>query len=165
MKTNIMKTIEIDGKSYLIDTEKAAEQGLLKEKDSKPRSWEEYVKMAETVQIVPCDVYANYFDKKDQGRRITYDVFNSEEEARAFCVLGKLIQLRDAWWGEWRPNYAPDCTADNINYNIVCAAGNEMITKDNPCYVNRILSFPTPEMAMDFLNTFRDMIEEAKMFL
>ena len=37
-----METIEINGKSYLIDIEKATEQGLLKEKDSKPRSWEEY---------------------------------------------------------------------------------------------------------------------------
>ena len=37
-----MKTIEIDGKSYLIDIEKATEQGLLKEKDNKPHSWEEY---------------------------------------------------------------------------------------------------------------------------
>ena len=33
-----MEMIEINGKLYLIDIEKATEQGLLKEKDSKPRS-------------------------------------------------------------------------------------------------------------------------------
>lgn len=159
MKTNIMKTIEIDGKSYLIDIEKATEQGLLKEKDSKPRSWEEYVKMAETVQIVPCDVHANYFDKKDRGRRITYDVFNSEEEARAFCALGKLIQLRDAWVGEWRPDWEKSNTKCGI-----CTYRNKIGTSVfvlDSC----LLAFPTAEMCKDFLETFRDLIEQAKMFL
>lgn len=154
-----MKTIEIDGKSYLIDIEKATEQGLLKEEDKKPRSWEEYVKMAETIQIVPCDVYANYFDKKDQGRRITYDVFNSEEEARAFCALGKLIQLRDAWWGEWKP----DWNEVYSKYAIVNASG--CIDFNTATFNSRVLAFPTKEMAIDFLKTFRDLIEEAKMFL
>lgn len=156
-----MKTIEIDGKSYLIDIEKATEQGLLKEKDNKPRSWEEYVKMAETVQIVPCDVYANYFNKKDKGRRITYDVFNSEEEARAFCALGKLIQLRDVWWGECE--WKPDWNEVYNKYTIVNASG--CIDYNTVTFNSRVLAFPTKEMATDFLETFRDLIEEAKMFL
>lgn len=155
-----MKTIEIDGKSYLIDIEKATEQGLLKEKDSKPRSWEEYVKMAETVQIVPCDVHANYFDKKDRGRRITYDVFNSEEEARAFCALGKLIQLRDAWVGEWRPDWS------NINQSQYCIGINSnKVSTACTTFQQRILAFPTQEMRDDFLKTFNDLIGQAKMFL
>ena len=158
-----METIEINGKSYLIDIEKAIEQGLLKEKDSNPRSWEEYA-------IRRCKT-ENFFSSTgvndDDGGDVIcdYDIFNSMDEAKAFCALGKLIQLRDAWWGEWRPDYKPDYVADNSVYNILYAAGSGIITKDNPCYINRILAFPTPEMATDFLETFRDLIEQAKMFL
>ncbi len=91
-----MKTIEIDGKSYLIDIEKATEQGLLKEKDNKPRSWEEYER-----QMMDIKGFAatQYLDNRE------YDKFSDINEANAFYALGKLIQLRDAWWGEWRPDW------------------------------------------------------------
>lgn len=153
-----MTTIEINGKEYQLDIDKAKEQGLLKEKDSKPRSWQEYVKMAETVQIVPCDAYANYFDKRQ--RRITYDVFNSVNEAKAFCALGKLIQLRDAWWGDWKPDWK------DVTQNQYCIGVNsDCISIKCIAFQQRILAFPTAEMRDDFLKTFRNLIEEAKMFL
>ena len=152
-----METIEINGKKYQLDINKAKEQGLLKEKNSKPHSWEEYVKMAETVQIIPCDAYANYFYKKQ--KRITYDVFNSTNEAKAFCALGKLIQLRDTWYGNWKPDWDEVYT----KYTIVNARGR--IELNTATFNSRVLAFPTKEMANDFLETFRDLIEEAKMFL
>ena len=152
-----METIEINGKEYQLDIDKAKEQGLLKEKDSKPHSWEEYVKMAETAQIIPCDAYANYFDKKQ--KRITYDVFNSTNEAKAFCALGKLIQLRDAWYGNWKPDWNENYT----KYTIVNARGGIELCMGTSN--SRVLAFPTKEMATEFLETFSDLIEEAKMFL
>jgi hypothetical protein len=153
-----MKTIEINGKEYKLDIDKAKEQGLLKEKDSKPRSWEEYVKMAETVQIVPCDAYASYFDRIDQGK-FTYDRFNSSVEAKAFCAFGKLIQLRDAWCGDWKP----DWSNDEVKYHVWIMV--DEICIDKAIHIQHVLAFPTEEMAIDFLNTFRDLTEEAKMFL
>lgn len=147
-----MKTIEIDGKSYLIDIEKATEQGLLKEKDSKPHSWEEYENTASN-NVFLTSVYQLENDNR------AYDVFNSEDEAKAFCALGKLIQLRDAWWGDWKP----DWKKSNTKYGI-CAYRNKIDTFDfvlDSC----LLAFPTAEMCEDFLKTFRDLIEEAKMFL
>ena len=152
-----METIEINGKEYQLDINKAKEQGLLKEKDGKPHSWEEYVKIAETAQIIPCDAYANYFDKRQ--KRITYDVFNSTNEATAFCALGKLIQLRDSWYGNWKPNWDEVYT----KYTIVNAGGR--IELNTATFNSRVLAFLTKEMAIDFLETFRDLIEEAKMFL
>lgn len=149
-----MKTIEIDGKSYLIDIEKATEQGLLKEKDNKPRSWEEY----ETTGALPdCNVScASDYNNSDN---FAYDIFNSEEEARAFCALGKLIQLRDAWYDDWKPNWSEIST----KYTIVNAKG-EILINTAACN-SRTLTFPTEEIAIDFLKTFRDLIEQAKMFL
>lgn len=150
-----MKTIEINGKSYLIDTEKAIEQGLLKEKDNKPRSWEEYENTASN-NVFLTSVYQLENDDR------AYDVFYSEDEAKAFCALGKLIQLRDAWWGEWRPDWVQ---ATDYNYNISYIAYEDAMRVSPSVYDSRTLTFPTPEMATDFLETFRGLIEQAKMFL
>lgn len=140
-----MKTIEIDGKEYQLDIDKAKEQGLLKEKDSKPHSWEEYEKN---------NAYGYVPDISSR-----YNYFNSIEEANAFCALGKLIQLRDAWWGEWKP----DWSNDENKYHVWIMV--DEICIDKAIHIQHVLAFPTEEIAIDFLNTFRDLIEEAKMFL
>lgn len=148
-----MKTIEIDGKSYLIDIEKATEQGLLKEKDSKPHSWEEYENTASN-NVFLTSVYQLENDER------AYDVFYSEDEAKAFCALGKLIQLRDAWIGDWKPNWSDDKAKYYIHIydNKICIGSYSN-------YWQQTFAFPTEEMATDFLETFCDLIEQAKMFL
>lgn len=145
-----MKTIEIDGKSYLIDIEKATEQGLLKEKDNKPRSWEEYDRILKHLYI------ASGYDKVGVGGT-RYDRFTTENEAKAFCALGKLIQLRDAWVGDWKP----DWNNDSKPKYCISVEGNEVII-DIHYICQALLVFPTKEMAEEFLNCFRDLLEEAK---
>lgn len=148
-----MKTIEIDGKSYLIDIEKATEQGLLKEKDSKPRSWEEYDKTIKLLHVT------SEYDKVGVGRT-RYDNFVTKNEAKAFCALGKLIQLRDVWVGDWKPDWN-----NNIQSKYcVKVEGNEVTIGLHYIY-QALLAFPTVKMAADFFKTFRDLIEQAKMFL
>lgn len=162
MKTNIMKTIEIDGKLYLIDIEKATEQGLLKEKDSKPHSWIEYIGACN--ENTESCTNASNLDTDDRYRAWRfYDTFNSEDEAKAFHALGKLIQLRDAWWGEWRPKWNIPKEYPDKKYTILCF-DNELC-KDMSTWHSEILSFPTSEMRDDFLKTFNDLIGQAKMFL
>ena len=145
-----METIIINDKEYQLDIDKAKEQGLLKEKDTKPRSWEEYDKKFAGVphyRGVVCDINREF------------DAFGTHEESLAFGMLGRLIQLRDAWWGDWRP----DWNDDEDKYCIYSFNGGMRIS--NTYHSPFILAFPTEEMATDFLNTFRDMIEQAKMFL
>ena len=145
----IMETIKINGEEYLLDIEQAKSQGLLKEKNNKPRSWGEYL------NTQPCGVNST----NDVYHIGEYDSFNSLEEAKAFCVLGKLIQLRDSWWGDWRPNWEDN----EYKYSIVSLCNKIDTTySSNLLY---ILAFPTAEMRDDFLNTFRNLIEEGKMFL
>lgn len=151
-----METIEINGKSYLIDTEKAIEQGLLKEKDNRPRSWREYENTASSNVFL-----ASVYQLENDNR--AYDVFHSEDEAKAFCALGKLIQLRDAWWGEWRP--FPDKMSPSVQVEAFSIWWNVCKFSISNQYITRVLAFPTKEMATDFLETFRDLIEQAKMFL
>lgn len=132
-----METIEINGNAYQLDVEKAKELGLLK--DTKPRSWEEYCN----------NTKRNTYD---------YDEFSSREESMAFIAFGKLIQLRDAWCGDWKPDWHI-----NSKYTIETVCGK--ISKTQVFSINATLVFPTKEMRDDFFETFRDIIEQAKMFL
>lgn len=152
--------IEINGKSYLIDIEKALQAGVLKEKDTKPRSWEEYSDKYE--EKVGHYTNASDIDAYDaiQNDYRCYDTFHTEDEAKAFCALGKLIQLRDAWWGEWKPNWNNGV----MDKCYICFSDNEIST-GSCSSLQRILSFPTAKMRNDFLSTFRELIETAKMFL
>lgn len=149
-----MKEIEIDGKSYLIDIEKATKQGLLIEKTNKrPMSWKEY----ETCYCLPTYSASDY----NGNDRASYSWFYAADEAKAFCALGKLIQLRDAWWGDWRPNW------DNTNERkyVVSVVGDKVMGifySESKVYT---LAFPTEQMRDEFLDTFKDLIGQAKMFL
>lgn len=145
-----METIEIDGKSYLIDIEKATEQGLLKEKDSRPRSWEEYDKAIKLLHVT------SEYDKVGVGRT-RYDNFATANKAKAFCALGKLIQLRDAWVGDWKPDWNND---SKPKYCIDFEENEAIINIHYICQA--LLVFPTKEMAEEFLNCFHDLFEEAK---
>ncbi len=148
-----MQTININSKEYLLDIEKAKSQGLLKEKDNRLYSWDEYIKKHKYGK----DRATDLDDARIGDRR--YDDFNLTEEAEAFCALGKLIQLRDAWWGDWRPNWEED----TIKYSIL--SSRNRLLEYTPSTTSHILSFPTAEMRNDFFDTFRDLIEQAKMFL
>lgn len=160
-----METIEINGKSYLIDIEKATEQGLLKEKDNKPRSWEEYtLSLKNKAYRSTADYDYRYIENGD----CPYDAFRTPEELKAFWALGRLIQLRDAWVGDWKPDWEVEWKQSQLSsevrkYTIICYSNELSI-----CYTiwrSNVLTFPTEEMATDFLSTFRDLIEQAKMFL
>lgn len=145
-----METIKINGKEYQLDIDKAKEQGLLKEKDTKPRSWEEYDKKFAGVphyRGVVCDINREF------------DAFGTHEESLAFCMLGRLIQLRDAWVGDWKPDW------DDEEDKCCIYSCNSEMRISNTRHSPFILAFPAKEMAADFLKTFRDMIEQAKMFL
>lgn len=147
-----MIIIEIDGKDYQLNIDEAKEKGVLKEKDNKPYSWEEYDKALKQLYIT------STYDEIGIGGT-SYDRFATENEAKAFCALGKLIQLRDTWYGNWKPDWDKDYT----KYTIINTRGH--IELNTATFTSRILAFSTKEMATDFLETFRDLIEEAKMFL
>ena len=147
-----METIKINGKEYQLDIENAKKQGILVEKNNVPKSWEEYDHVLKHLYVT-----SGYDNVGVGGTR--YDHFVTENEAEAFCALGKLIQLRDAWWGKWKPDWNELYT----KYTIVNARG--CIDFNTATFNSRVLSFPTKEMATDFLETFRDLIEEAKIFL
>ena len=77
---------------------------------------------------------------------------------RALC---QLLVCRNAWWKRlgWKPDWTDICTKHCIGYN------KDVASKAVSSFSNYILAFPTPEVRDQFLETFKDLIEEAKELL
>ena len=68
----------------------------------------------------------------------------------------QLRQLRKAWVGDWEITNQPYYCIIPSKTKITVLAGSSLL---------RSLSFPTKEMAEDFLDCFRDLCETAKILL
>lgn len=127
---------------------------------NEPKTWEEYCKNTE----LKGKWFINDVSDICQVRIRTNDTFNcafdkaymySKEEAEAFLALMQLRLLRKAWVGERESDWQ--------NGYCIAIYQNEISTfKD--C-INSALSFPTEEIAKEFLECFRDLIEQAKILL
>ena len=101
-----------------------------------------------------CEIWfedANYRDS-------LYDknVCPSKKSAEAHLALIQLEQLRNCYRQGWIPNCYDD---QQTKYCVVYHRGEFKISVLNE--TNRFLSFPTYEMAEEFLECFRDLIEKA----
>lgn len=149
-------TITLNGKDYNIDVEKAKELGVLKEKDSKCKSWDEFREKYKNKQGF-C-----YNDVYRVVGTIEKPIMTSEQltetEAIAIITFSKLLKLRRDWIGDWKPDWSKsEC---KLKYCIV--------VKDNSIIINSFyliqhtFSFPTEEMAKEFLECFRNLFEQCK---
>ena len=91
----------------------------------------------------------------------TFSVLSPVKNAGAVKALGKLLICRNAWWRQL--GWKPDWKGTTDKYCITCTKGKES------CQIlttaNAILAFPTREVRDQFLDSFRDLIEEAKELL
>ena len=132
-------------------------------KDSKPKSWEEF---CEEYPINKEEYFIGTFaeiSKAPEGDRNPFDdrdVCTSEKEAEAFLALMQLRQLRKAWIGDW------ECPKDG-GYAVV--KRNRSSNKIEYCYgyftFYSVMSFPSTEMALDFMCYFGYLLEKAKILL
>ena len=144
LKINIPEGYEIDKEKSTFEeiVFKKVEDPLAK----LPKTWEEYCKQTEG--------YVSYFFSSPKSIikswfEGSYNEFITEERVKQYVALGRLLQLRDYWVGDWKRN------SDNIYViykNVIMAA---MHNSDFP------LTFPTREMAKEFKNCFKDLIKEA----
>lgn len=88
-------------------------------------------------------------------------VLSPGENDNAVRALGKLLICRNAWWDQlgWKPDWEmPD--------EKHCIVGDgDSIKKQVKSFESCILAFPTYEIRDQFLDSFRDLIEEAKELL
>ena len=144
LKINIPEGYEIDKEKSTFEeiVFKKVEDPLAK----LPKTWEEYCKQTEG--------YVSYFFSSPKSIikswfEGSYNEFMTEERVQQYVTLGKLLQLRDYWVGDWKRNL------DNIYViykNVIMSA---MPNSNFP------LTFPTREMAEEFKNCFEDLIKEA----
>lgn len=141
---------------------------IIKEKYTYPKSWEEFCDQYPITDqeyfIDASSAIGNITDtlrRLDRKRRIDADrnMCISKKEAEAFLALMQLRQLRKAWVGDWKPS--------EENYYAICYSIYE---EDEPVVarystIKTVLSFPTEEMAEEFLECFRDLCETAKILL
>jgi hypothetical protein len=147
---------------YEIDKEKSTfEKIVFKKKNTKPRSWGEYV--AQHGQT-----HSYYIDNNSTIRICGWaniissdywkNVLPSKKIAEAFLAMMQLMSLRQAWIGDWEPDWNDEYLL--YKYCIISKrSGFEVYSSIKDI---RALSFPTKEMATDFMNTFKDLLEVAK---
>lgn len=160
----MIKEIEIpDNCDFIIEDNKI----IIKEKKEKviPRTWKEFcenypVKSTECYFGRRSEIY-RAGETLEDSTRLDDDWCTSKEEAEAFLTLIQLRQLRKAWVGDWEQPSSRTYIAV-IAYNI---NDKKVIVETGNFWSNMTLSFPTKEMAYDFLCCFRDLCEIAKELL
>lgn len=143
-----------DGDTYIVKEKKQAP----------PRSWEEFCKrypLKKGEAYIAPDSTIDVADYKcsrnvSEGKNWCA----SKEEAGAFLALMQLRQLRKAWVGDWKQ--PKGILAAGIFYIV---SEDEITVSFDRFRSNVTLSFPTDEMAEDFLSCFRDLCETAKILL
>ena len=142
---------------YEIDKEKSTFEKIVfkKKKNTKPRSWEEYLELNTGFDGAGIDW--NCGGVQTTGLHHRGKAIVPTEYGAPFIAMMQLMSLRQAWIGDWKPDWE-----DYNNYKY-CVFGSKtnfyikiLTSARNP------LSFPTEEMATDFMNCFRDLLEIAK---
>ena len=143
---------------YEIDKEKSTfEKIIFKKINTKPKSWEEY-----------CNNFSGelfYFSNRNSIESVVIsdgmsytakDYLPSEKLTESFLAMMQLMSLRQEWIGDWEPNWK-DGT------RIWCIISREYKLEIGSFYaIAMTLSFPTEEMAKEFMNCFKDLLEIAK---
>ena len=151
--------LTLNGKEYLLDIEQAEKLGLLKEKkDGRVKSWSEYVQKYSGIHGYSYNMTANMITHS--GTPIYTADQLTQHEAKALSAFSQLLKLRRDWIGEWEPDWTNDTTC-----KFVIGYVNKDIKVNVRNVSARNLSFPTEQMAKEFLETFHDLIEEAKILI
>ena len=153
-----MKTLKInvpDG--YEIDKEQSTfEKIVFKEiKKGLPKCWEELEKL----QGFYTDSDSNV--RYSSTNRTTYNnnrnIFATKQQAEASIALAQLSQLREVYRQGWVPDWS---NPNEVKYVFEFSPNGIYI---NRWYsINTFLSFQSKEIASEFLDNFRDLIEKAK---
>ena len=144
--------------NHEIDWQESAKQEkiVFKKKDTKPRSWEEYCKNFKGQYYYiqdNRDNIATSFTPNGYGLVSAYkNYIPSKELTEAFLAMMQLMSLRQAWIEGWDSNL--------FGYAIMLDAKRDIMVSHD--IYHRALTFPDRNMAEDFMNCFRDLLEIAK---
>ena len=152
------QTIEIevpDGKIAIWKDNKVVFEDI---KPQFPKTWEEFCEQ-NAIKRSECylDTSSCIIDMWDGKRDISSDrnVLPNKQATEAHLALMQLHQLRDCYRQGWIP------TEDKASFGITKRIIDNCLSIDKFMYYSMFLSFPTREIAEEFLTNFRDLIEQA----
>lgn len=125
-----------------------------------PKTWEEFCskrKLGDSAcYITPTsEIVQKTYGFCDMDTNRDKNICHSIADAKAHLALMQLHQLRDCY----RQGWVPDCSTTEHKYSIV--RFESKIRAELLFRYNRFLSFQTKELAQQFLNNFRELIEQA----
>ena len=155
METKELKIQIPDG--YEIDKEKSTFEKIVfkKKKNTKPRSWEEYLELNTGFDGAGIDW--NCGGVQTTGLHHRGKAIVPTHLAQPFIAMMQLMSLRQAWIGDWKPDWSSGYSS---NYCIIGAGDRFDVCILGKC--RYALSFPTIEMAKDFMDCFKGLLEIAK---
>lgn len=123
-----------------------------------PKTWEEFCdqnKIKEGENFINDCCYireANPYKRHDSYDR---NILPNKKAAEQHLALMQLHQLRDCYRQGWKP----DCSEDSQKWYIL--KNHDKLSVDWNISYSVFLNFQTKEIAEEFLNNFRDLIEQA----
>ena len=154
------QTIEIevpDGKKAVWKEGKVVFEDL---KHKLPKTWEEFCEQNEVkggeCYIGNTSCVVEVLKGNCFHRRKTHDrnILPNKKAAEQHLALMQLHQLRDCYRQGWTP------TVDKVSFGIIRRVEGDLDT-DRFMYSSKFLSFQSEEIAKEFLDNFRDLIEQA----
>ena len=154
------KTIKITPpEGYEVDKEKSTFNEIVFKKlePNLPMSWEELKEVKGYFIHQNSEINSRLVI--DKAVAYNRNLFPTKEEAKAMRAMAQLCQLRDAWNGGWKPDWE-----DNTPKYCIISYKNILCT-DFYYYTSASMAFKTRELRDKFMETFKDLLEEAKPFL
>ena len=158
------QTIEIevpDGKKAIWKDNKVIFEDI---KPKLPKTWEEYFTFHFPVDKLPenhyvcaeTSTFSCHTTNSDYESVLqTKNILTSDKTIKQHLALMQLHQLRDCYRQGWEPDWNNDCN----KYIIVKNRDKYVVFGGN--WTNQFLSFQDRERAEEFLDNFRELIEQA----
>lgn len=154
-----MKTLKITPpEGYEIDKNKSTLEEIVFKpvKKNLPKSLEELENIQGYWVTSHCRIIKNYVKCRDENKNL----FVTEAQAKASIALAQLSQLREVYRDGWKPDYN---SYSQKKYTIINI--NEILIVNHAVNQHYFLAFQSAEIRDEFLNNFKDLIEEASPLL
>ena len=132
-------------------------------KSQLPKTWSEFCKLNPTINTEyffdnGCDLTpANEGTRHEENDR---NILPSKQAAEAHLALMQLHQLRYCYRQGWIPNLIEGSIKYCIIGYYISNTKSMKYRVDDLAYTSNFLSFPTYELAEEFLTNFRELIEQ-----
>ena len=138
---------------------------IIKKKEKElPKTWKKCAIIVNEFELFNIDSEVVDFNLNDPTMLLGKDDYRIVPKGlgNPMLALCQLLICRNAWWKQlgWKPEWKD---TDEHKFCIGVIKGQfDTFTNEG---TSRILAFPTPEVRDQFLDSFRDLIEEAKELL